>query len=193
MTGHVADAVGRGARVLAGGAARPDVGPLFHEPTVLADVPADAAAARDETFGPVVVLTRVGSDDEAVAAMNDTAFGLNASIWTRSTARGRALAARVHAGAVNVNDGYATAWGSVAAPQGGVKDSGLGARHGAESIAAVTRAQTVAVQRTAYAPAWTGRLGAGGFGLGRLYAVGGERSSAVMTGALRAMKAVGRA
>ncbi len=193
VTAHVADAVGRGARVLAGGGARPDVGPLFHDPTVLTDVPADAAVARDETFGPVVVLSRVGSDDAAVAAMNDTAFGLNASIWTRSTARGRALAARVHAGSVNVNDGYATAWGSVAAPQGGFKDSGLGARHGNESITAVTRAQTVGVQRAAYAPAWTGRLGAGGFGIGRLYAIGGERSSAVMTGLLRAMKAVRRA
>ncbi len=190
---HVADAVARGARVLAGGAARPDVGPLFHEPTVLADVPREALAAGDETFGPVVSLARVASDDEAVAAMNDTPFGLNASVWTRSLARGRALAARVEAGTVNVNDGYATAWGAVAAPQGGVKDSGVGARHGSESIAAVTRVQTVAVQRAAFAPAWAGRLGVGGFGLGRLYSAGGARTASVMTGALRAMKALGRA
>ncbi len=202
VTAHVADAVARGATVLAGGRARPDVGPLFHEPTVLADVPPDAAVARDETFGPVVSLHRVRSDDAAVAAMNDTPFGLNASIWTRSLARGRALAARVVAGTVNINDGYATAWGAVAAPQGGVKASGLGARHGAESILAVTRAQTVAAQRLAHGPAWAARRGAAdpasapgrlALGLGRLYAAPGERSTAIMTTALRAMKRAGRA
>jgi succinate-semialdehyde dehydrogenase/glutarate-semialdehyde dehydrogenase len=192
VAAHVADAVDRGATVLTGGRARPDVGPLFYEPTVLADVPREAALTHEETFGPVVSVHRVRSDDEAVAAMNDTRFGLNASVWTRSTARGGVLAARVEAGTVNVNDGYVTAWAAVGAPQGGVKDSGVGARHGAESIAAVTRAQTVAVQRTAYGPRWAGRAGAGGLGLGRLYAVPGERSAQLLTGLLRVLKAVGR-
>jgi succinate-semialdehyde dehydrogenase/glutarate-semialdehyde dehydrogenase len=192
VVGHVADAVDRGATVLAGGRARPDLGPLFHEPTVLADVPAGAAVTREETFGPVVSVHRVASDDEAVTAMNDTAYGLNASVWTRSTARGRALAARVESGTVNVNDGYATAWGAVGAPQGGVKDSGVGARHGAAAVAAVTRAQTVAVQRAAFLPAWTGRAGAAGLGLGRLYSGPGERSVRLLTVMLRIMKAIGR-
>jgi succinate-semialdehyde dehydrogenase/glutarate-semialdehyde dehydrogenase len=193
VTRHVADAVDRGATVLAGGRPRPDLGPLFHEPTVLAGVPADAAVAREETFGPVVVVHRVRSDDEAVIAMNDTAYGLNASVWTRSTARGRALAARVESGTVNVNDGYATAWAAVGAPQGGVKDSGIGARHGVASIAAVTREQTVAVQRAAFLPAWTGRIGAAGLGPGRLYSGTGERSARLLTATLRTMKAIGRA
>jgi succinate-semialdehyde dehydrogenase / glutarate-semialdehyde dehydrogenase len=190
---HVADAVDRGATVLAGGRPRPDLGPLFYEPTVLTGVPADAVVAREETFGPVVVVHRVRSDDEAVAAMNDTAYGLNASVWTRSTARGRALAGRVESGTVNVNDGYATAWAAVGAPQGGVKDSGVGARHGDASIAAVTREQTVAVQRATFLPAWTGRVGAPGLGPGRLYSGPGEQSARLLTILLRTMKAIGRA
>ncbi|NMR18942.1 succinic semialdehyde dehydrogenase [Cellulomonas fimi] len=186
---HVEDAIGRGARVLAGGVHRSDLGPLCYEPTVLADVPADALAAREETFGPVVAVYRVASDDEAVAAMNDSEYGLNASVWTRSTARGRAIAARLEVGTVNVNDGYQTAWSAVGAPQGGHKASGLGARHGIEGIWQVTRAQTVAVARGAH-----GVLGTGSHvGLGRLYELPAERWTRLFTGALRVMKAVGRA
>ena len=87
---HVEDARARGARVLAGGRARPDVGPAFMEPTVLADVPDGARCRTEETFGPVVVLTEVGSDAEALAAMNDTEAGLMASVWSRDVSRARA-------------------------------------------------------------------------------------------------------
>ncbi|GAA2719694.1 succinic semialdehyde dehydrogenase [Cellulomonas aerilata] len=194
VTGHVTDAVARGATVLAGGRARPDLGPLFFEPTVLADVPDEAAVAREETFGPVVSIRTVRSDDEAVAAMNDTRYGLNASVWTRSVARGRALAARVEAGTVNVNDGYVTAWAAGGAPQGGVKDSGIGARHGAASIAAVTRTQTIGVQRAVHGPRWAaGLAGGGGLGFGRMYAGPGERTARLLTTMLRVSKAVHRA
>ena len=144
---HVEDAVSKGATVLAGGKARPDLGPLFYEPTVLAGVTPDMLAYADETFGPVVSVYRVDSDDEAVERANDTAYGLNASIWTRNTRRGRALAERIKAGAVNVNEGYTAAWASVQAPSGGLGDSGLGRRHGAEGILKYTNTQTVAVQR----------------------------------------------
>jgi len=191
VTAHVEDALARGARVLVGGAHRPDLGPLFYEPTVLDGVPPDAALFREETFGPVVSVYRVASDDEAVAAMNDTEYGLHASVWTRSAARGRAIAARVGAGTVTVNDAYGAAWGSVAAPQGGWKASGLGARHGAAGIAQVTRAQTVAVQRGAHGV--PGLPGAGGIGFGRLYELPGAQWTRLFTRALRVMKAVGRA
>ena len=94
-----------------------------------------AMACRDEeTFGPVVSLYRVASDDEAVRLANDTEYGLNASVWTRDVRRGRAVAARIHAGTVNINEGYAATWGSVAAPMGGMKSSGLGRRHGREGL-----------------------------------------------------------
>lgn len=147
VAAHVDDAVARGARVLTGGVHRSDVGELFYAPTVLADVPADAVCAREETFGPVVSVTVVPDDDAAIVAMNDTEYGLNASVWSGSAAHGRALAARVEAGTVNVNDGYAAAWGSVAAPLGGWKASGLGRRHGREGLLGLTEAQTVVVQR----------------------------------------------
>ena len=191
VAAHVDDAIAHGARVLTGGVHRSDVGPLFYSPTVLDGVSPDVALAREETFGPVVSVYRVASDDEAIAAMNDTAFGLNASVWTRSTSRGRAIAARIESGTVNVNDGFVAAWGSVAAPQGGRKASGLGARHGMEGIAEVTRAQTVAVQRGAHGV--PGTPVAGGVGLGRLYDLPAEKWTGLFTQALRIMKAVGRA
>jgi len=144
---HVGDAVAKGATVLAGGKSRPDVGPLFHDPTVLADVAPGMKLYRDETFGPVVSVYAFDDDDEAVALANDTSYGLNASVWTREGARGRALAARLHAGTVNVNEAFAAAWGSVDAPMGGMGDSGLGRRHGAGGLLKYTEAQTVAHQR----------------------------------------------
>ncbi|MCT9928673.1 succinic semialdehyde dehydrogenase [Planotetraspora sp. A-T 1434] len=146
VSAHVADAVEKGATVLAGGRARPDLGPLFYEPTVLENVTEDMDLCRDETFGPVVALYRFSAEDEAVAKANDTVYGLNASIWTRDLDRGRRLAARVKAGTVNINEGYGSAYGSYDAPMGGMKASGLGRRHGTEGLLKYTEVQTVASQ-----------------------------------------------
>ena len=175
---HVDDALARGARVLAGGVHRADIGPFFYAPTVLDDVPHDARCAREETFGPVVSVVRVASDEEAVRVMNDTELGLNASVWTRDAARGRRIAAQVEAGTVNVNDGYSATWGSVGAPMGGFKASGLGRRHGREGIEALTEAQTISVQRGANQ----------GLSLDTLYELGGELPSRVLTTALDVMR-----
>jgi succinate-semialdehyde dehydrogenase/glutarate-semialdehyde dehydrogenase len=144
---HVDDALAKGATVRAGGQARPDLGPYFYEPTILTGVTPEMAIYDEETFGPVVAVYPVGSDDEAIARANASCYGLNASVWTRDRARGHAVARRLHAGTVNVNEAYAAAWGSVDAPMGGVKASGLGRRHGAEGIRKYTEPQTVAVQR----------------------------------------------
>ena len=147
VTRHVESAKAAGATVLTGGNPRPDVGPLFFEPTVLSGVPTDAATWCEETFGPVVSVRRVASEDEAIELANDSEYGLNASVWTRDVSRGRRLAERIKAGTVNINEAYAAAWGSVDAPMGGMKDSGLGRRHGAEGILKYTEPQTVASQR----------------------------------------------
>ncbi|MFF7728415.1 succinic semialdehyde dehydrogenase [Streptomyces sp. NPDC008001] len=147
VTRHVDDAVAQGATVLAGGRPRPDVGPFFYEPTVLEGVTPSMAVCAEETFGPVVSVYRFEDEDEAVALANATPYGLNASVWTADGRRGRAVAARLRTGTVNVNEAYAAAYGSAQAPMGGMGDSGLGRRHGSEGILKYTEAQTVAHQR----------------------------------------------
>ncbi|AKU16049.1 succinic semialdehyde dehydrogenase [Luteipulveratus mongoliensis] len=146
VTEHVEDARAKGATVLAGGRARPELGPYFYEPTVLEGVTAAMTCRDEETFGPVVSVYRVSTDDEAVALANDTSYGLNASVFTKDISRGRGLAARIKAGTVNVNEGYVSAWGSNGSPMGGMRQSGVGRRHGAEGIWKYTESQTVAVQ-----------------------------------------------
>jgi succinate-semialdehyde dehydrogenase/glutarate-semialdehyde dehydrogenase len=143
----VDDAVGAGATVLAGGRVRPDIGPFAFEPTVLTDVTDSMQVCRNETFGPVVSLYRVRDDDEAIARANDTRYGLNASVLTGNLRDGERVGAQLMAGTVNINEGYAAAWSATRAPMGGMKDSGIGRRHGDDGLLKYTEAQTVAVQR----------------------------------------------
>jgi succinate-semialdehyde dehydrogenase/glutarate-semialdehyde dehydrogenase len=174
VTDHVDDAVSKGATVLAGGKPRPDIGPHFYEPTILSGVREGMIPFADETFGPVVSLYRVESEEEAIEKANDSAYGLNFSVWTSDAKHGRRIAARLQAGTVNVNEAYAAAWASVDAPMGGMKASGLGRRHGEHGILKYTESQTIAVERLlpVGAPTW---LNAG-------------RYSRIMTTGLRALK-----
>jgi succinate-semialdehyde dehydrogenase/glutarate-semialdehyde dehydrogenase len=144
---HIEDAISKGATVLAGGNPRPDVGPYFHEATLLSDVSGDMTLFADETFGPVVAVSTFSSEEEAIRLANRGCYGLNFSLWTRDTTRGRRLATRLEAGTVNINEGYIAAWGSFDAPMGGMKHSGLGRRHGSPGIVKYTEQQTVAIQR----------------------------------------------
>ncbi len=170
---HVDDAVAKGAGVLTGARARPDLGPLFYEPTVLEGVTDDMAIARDETFGPVVAVHRVADADEAIERANDTRYGLNASIWS-TPSRGSQVATHIQAGTVNINDGYAAAWASYDAPMGGMKDSGTGRRHGRDGILKYTQSQTIAVQR--------------GLPIGPPPGIPVDRYAAMMTTTLKALK-----
>ena len=141
---HVDDAVKKGATVLTGGKSRPDLGPLFFEPTVLSGVTDDMACALGETFGPVVAIHVVETEDEAVAAANATEYGLNSSVFTGSLRRGRAVANRIDAGSVNINEGYRATFSSVDAPMGGMKQSGLGRRNGHEGLLRFVEGRTIA-------------------------------------------------
>lgn len=126
---HVEDAVARGARLLAGGTPLPQLGPNFFAPTLLADVTHDMDIMREETFGPVLPVRSFKTDDEAVALANDSEFGLAASVWSGNKHRGEALAHRINAGAVLVND-VVCSFGISEAPHGGIKASGIGRTHG---------------------------------------------------------------
>jgi len=173
MSAHVKDAVDKGAKIAAGGRARPDLGPWFHEPTILTGVTDEMDVAKEETFGPLVSVYKFDSEDEVVAKANATPYGLNASVWTRDAARGVRLAERIQAGTVNVNEAYAAAYASVDAPMGGFKDSGIGRRHGEQGIRKYTAVQTVSVQRLVPLAAPPG--------------VGEKRYSEIMTGALKVL------
>jgi succinate-semialdehyde dehydrogenase / glutarate-semialdehyde dehydrogenase len=146
VEGHVEDARNRGAEVLTGGRVRPDLGPLFYEPTVLTGVTPDMACFAEETFGPVVSVYRVRDAAAAIALANDSEYGLNASVWTADPARGREVAAQLQCGTVNVNEGFAATFGSLDAPMGGMKNSGIGRRQGATGLLRFVEEQSVATQ-----------------------------------------------
>jgi acyl-CoA reductase-like NAD-dependent aldehyde dehydrogenase len=128
MKDRIEDAVAKGAVVRTGGNAEG----LIVEPTILTDVPDEAAAANEETFGPMVIVEPVDSDEAAVAAANRVMYGLTSSILTSDTYRGFELAQRIQAGIVNVNS--PTVNDEIHAPMGGVRDSGWG-RTGPDSLA----------------------------------------------------------
>lgn len=147
VTAAVEDARTRGATVLVGGRARPDIAPWCFEPTILEGVRPGMSCWREETFGPVVALYPFDDEDAAVAKANDSEHGLNASVWSTDHRRARALASRIRTGTVNVNEAIGATFASLAAPMGGVGASGLGRRQGPEGILRFTRAQSVATQR----------------------------------------------
>lgn len=140
----VDDACTRGARKLTGGM-REDLGPAFVEPFVLVDVPESATLYREEAFGPVVAVETFTSEAEAVTRANDTSYGLNAAVFGGNSAW--RIAKQLHAGTVNINEGFAAAFGSIDAPMGGWKASGIGRRHGDEGLLKYTEARTIAQQR----------------------------------------------
>ena len=143
---HVDDAVAKGAKVLTGGKRLPEVGPYAYAPTVLEGVTPDMEVYLDETFGPVVSLYRVNSDQDALELANAGNYGLSASVWSKDHTMARVLARKLRSGSVNINDSAAAAAGSIEAGMGGMGDSGLGRRHGAEGIRKYTESQTIATQ-----------------------------------------------
>jgi succinate-semialdehyde dehydrogenase/glutarate-semialdehyde dehydrogenase len=134
---HIENAVAAGARLMCGG--RPLAGPgagaggIFLEPTVLADVPADAACMREETFAPVAPVCSFEREDEALEQANGTRYGLAAYAYTRDLNRAWRLAERLEAGTIAINDAVPS---TSNAPFGGMKESGLGRELGSEGLEA---------------------------------------------------------
>ena len=123
--------------MLTGGRARPDLGPFFYEPTILEGVTPEMTCFGHETFGPVVSVYRFHDEAEAVARANDGEYGLNASIYSQDgAARPRPSPRQIKCGTVNINEAFAATFGSLDAPMGGMRESGLGRRQGAEGILA---------------------------------------------------------
>jgi acyl-CoA reductase-like NAD-dependent aldehyde dehydrogenase len=144
---HVRDAVAKGARVLAGGNRREGAGRFF-EPTVLADVDHSMTAMTEETFGPTLPVMKVRDAEEAVRLANESSYGLAGSVWTKDVARGEAIARRIEAGAVCVNDAMLH-YAALELPMGGWKASGMGSRHGADGIRKYCAQQALLVKRFA--------------------------------------------
>jgi len=129
MSELIAEAVEKGAKVVWGGRARPDLGANFFEPTIIMGVDASMQLFQDETFGPIMAIQVVKDAEEALARANDSEFALAASVWTLDADRGKEMARRLKAGTVMVNDvmsGFAIA----EAPHGGCRLSGWGRAHG---------------------------------------------------------------
>jgi acyl-CoA reductase-like NAD-dependent aldehyde dehydrogenase len=138
---HIADAVAKGAGVLVGGE-RGESGNLF-QPTVLLDVDHTMACMREETFGPTLPVMPVADAEEAVRFANDSPYGLSASVWTKDRRKGEAIARRLDAGAVNINDVFANLF-TLPLAQAGWKQSGIGARlGGAAGIRKYCRTQAI--------------------------------------------------
>ena len=143
---QVEEARTQGARVLAGGARLPELGTHFYAPTVLADVTHQMRIMREETFGPVLSVAPFTSDAEAIRLVNDSEFGLAASVWTRDKKRGEAIARQIDAGTVMVND-VISCFGISEAPHGGFKASGIGRSHGQFGLEEMVRVKYLDTDR----------------------------------------------
>ena len=137
---QVDDAVRRGARLLLGGARLPDTRGNFFPPTLLADVPQEAEVMQEESFGPLLPVRAVGDDEEALRQMNDTRYGLTASVWTRDRARADRFAAELRAGTIYQNR---CDYLDPALPWTGVGDSGKGSTLSPYGFYHLTRRRSV--------------------------------------------------
>jgi succinate-semialdehyde dehydrogenase/glutarate-semialdehyde dehydrogenase len=131
----------RGASVVVGGHSRDGAG-YFYDPTVLTDVPADAELLKEEIFGPVAPVRGFADEDEAIAAANDTEFGLVAYVYTSDLKRALRVVERLQTGMVGLNQGIVS---NASAPFGGIKQSGFGREGGHEGIEEYLETKYVAI------------------------------------------------
>jgi succinate-semialdehyde dehydrogenase/glutarate-semialdehyde dehydrogenase len=144
VSGFVDRAKQEGAVVLTGGRALEDLGPNFYAPTVMTNIPHGAEILQKEVFGPVIALVGYQDIDQAIELANASEFGLNASVvGNRKQALG--VASKLMSGSVNINEGYRATMASMAAPMGGMKQSGMGRRSGPQGLLRFTETRTIGV------------------------------------------------
>ena len=143
---HVEDAVGKGAKVLVGGSRNPDKKGLYYLPTAITDVTHDMTIMRDETFGPILCVMKVESEDEALRLANDSDYGLSGTVWSTDPAKAESIARRLDTGNVCLND-MTTTYGIPAAPFGGVKNSGVGLVNGEVGIRGYCQTKPIVIER----------------------------------------------
>jgi succinate-semialdehyde dehydrogenase/glutarate-semialdehyde dehydrogenase len=144
VAGFIDRAKSEGGRIVTGGRVMSEVGANFYAPTVVTDLPLGAEILHKEVFGPVIALVGYESLDEAVELANDTEFGLNASV-VGDPRQALKLASRLMAGSVNINEGYRATMASMAAPMGGMKQSGMGRRSGPGGLLRFTETRTIGI------------------------------------------------
>jgi acyl-CoA reductase-like NAD-dependent aldehyde dehydrogenase len=194
----VDDAIASGAKRLCGGPVEvPGFSGHFIAPTVLTDVTHDMRIMREEIFGPVLPIVRVGSEDEAIELANDSQFGLGASVWTLDRDKGERIAHRIQAGMVWIND-HSYTHGTCQCAWGGVKDSGLGRSHSKFGFYECVNIKMLSWEPSRMADAWWQPydevLGTAIRASMRLiYGRNGQRREALREGGIPLLRVTGRA
>ena len=140
------DAIQKGAKILSGGRRKPNSRGLHFEPTVIVDVNHGMQVLQEETFGPIIPILKVKDREEALRLANDSRYGLDSSVFTRDKKKAWEIAEKIEAGSVCINDSLVN-FIIPEAPMGGIKESGLGRRHGAEGIHKYCRQKTIVMDR----------------------------------------------
>ncbi len=143
---HVEDARAKGASILMGGRRNPDLPGLYYEPTVITDVDNSMDIMVLETFGPILCIQKVDSEEEALRLANDSEFGLNGNVWTQDKEKGYRMAAAIDTGSCSVND-MAMSYGVPAAPFGGKKNSGVGQVNGKKGMRGYCHEMPILIDR----------------------------------------------
>jgi succinate-semialdehyde dehydrogenase/glutarate-semialdehyde dehydrogenase len=143
---HVEDARSKGANILMGGRRNPDLPGLYYEPTVITEVDNSMDIMVLETFGPILCIQKVDSEEEALALANDSEFGLNGNVWTRDKEKGYNMATAIDTGSCSVND-MAMSYGIPAAPFGGKKNSGIGQVNGKKGLRGYCHEMPIVIDR----------------------------------------------
>ena len=150
---HTADAIEKGAALRYGGKAREQNGGLFWPPTVLTGMSHDMLIMQEETFGPFLPIMAVSSEDEAIRLANDSKYGLGASVWTQDVGKGQAMARKIRAGSVMVNNAVQSG-GCVTLPFGGEGESGVGRVQGEQAFYTYVATKSVMTSPKSVANLW---------------------------------------